>query len=397
MPSADLPGNAAGAAAGLGSDAHDPLAARDMLVAPRDVLAEARTAMTICNACRYCEGLCAVFPAMERRLAFSDSDLRYLANLCHDCRECFYACQYAPPHEFGINLPDVFGALRRETYERHARPAVIGRAYRRNGLAVATAAAAAALAVPVLALLLGDPGVLGRAHVGPGAFYQVVPMALMVGPASIVAVLASVAMIVAGVDFWRDTGGGSVRSGTLLRAGVVAVRLTYLGGDGEGCTYPAERFSTRRRWLHHLVFWGFMIDLASTSTAAIYEHLLHRLAPYPLTSLPVLLGTGGGLMLVAGTTGLLLLKRRSDPLPTDAGSMGMDVAFLALLWATSLTGLMLLAARETTAMPILLLVHLGAVAGFFVTIPFGKFVHAMYRYLALVRDRLEEECGGRAA
>ena len=24
--------------------------------------------MTICNACRYCEGFCAVFPAMTRRL-----------------------------------------------------------------------------------------------------------------------------------------------------------------------------------------------------------------------------------------------------------------------------------------------------------------------------------------
>ena len=28
--------------------------------------------MTICNACRYCEGYCAVFPAMEKRLTFSD-------------------------------------------------------------------------------------------------------------------------------------------------------------------------------------------------------------------------------------------------------------------------------------------------------------------------------------
>ncbi|MGI9628774.1 MAG: tricarballylate utilization protein TcuB, partial [Longimicrobiales bacterium] len=98
---------------------------------------EARRLMTICNACRYCEGLCAVFPAMERLSVFEDTDLRYPANVCHDCRACFYACQFAPPHEFGVNVPRAFAELRRETYARHARPAVVGRAYARNGLVVA--------------------------------------------------------------------------------------------------------------------------------------------------------------------------------------------------------------------------------------------------------------------
>jgi citrate/tricarballylate utilization protein len=49
-----------------------------------DVIDEAARQMTICNACRYCEGHCAVFPAMELRLAFAAADLEYLANLCHD-------------------------------------------------------------------------------------------------------------------------------------------------------------------------------------------------------------------------------------------------------------------------------------------------------------------------
>ena len=49
--------------------------------------------MGICNSCRYCEGYCAVFPAMERRLEFHGTDLNYLANLCHGCAECYCACQ----------------------------------------------------------------------------------------------------------------------------------------------------------------------------------------------------------------------------------------------------------------------------------------------------------------
>ena len=61
--------------------------------------------MTVCNACRYCEQYCPVFPAMEERRTFAKADLALLANLCHNCGECLYACQYAPPHEFGINVP----------------------------------------------------------------------------------------------------------------------------------------------------------------------------------------------------------------------------------------------------------------------------------------------------
>ena len=44
--------------------------------------------------------------------------------------------------------------------------------------------------------------------------------------------------------------------------------------------------------------------------------------------------------------------------------LSMDVAFLVLLFSTSLTGLLLLAFRETSAMGTLLVIHLGFVAGF---------------------------------
>lgn len=54
--------------------------------------------MQICNSCRYCEGFCAVFPAMTRRLEFAKADVHFLANLCHNCGACLHSCQYAPPH-----------------------------------------------------------------------------------------------------------------------------------------------------------------------------------------------------------------------------------------------------------------------------------------------------------
>ena len=83
-----------------------------------EVMQDARRDMEICNACRYCEGFCAVFPAMELRREFSNGDLSYLANLCHNCRACYYACQYAPPHPFGVNVPKSFAELRTEFMPR---------------------------------------------------------------------------------------------------------------------------------------------------------------------------------------------------------------------------------------------------------------------------------------
>src|SRR5580693_4651218 len=82
--------------------------------------------MTICNSCRYCEGYCAVFPAMEKRLTFSEADLNYLANLCHNCGECLYACQYAPPHEFAVNIPKTLVEIRARSYRQYARPKLFG-------------------------------------------------------------------------------------------------------------------------------------------------------------------------------------------------------------------------------------------------------------------------------
>jgi citrate/tricarballylate utilization protein len=107
-----------------------------------------------------------------------------------------------------------------------------------------------------------------------------------------------------------------------------------------------------------------------------------------------MLGTVGGLALLFGTGGLLFLKRKMDFSPATHCVLGMDIAFLVLLFLTSLTGLLLLILRETPAMGIMLTAHLGVVAGLFITMPYGKFVHAIYRYAALVRNAIEQSRGG---
>ena len=92
--------------------------------------------MTVCNSCRYCEGLCAVFPAMEMRRAFSDGDLNYFANLCHACGACYTDCQFSPPHEFNVNVPKTLAAARAESWAAYAWPRAFAGLFARNGLAI---------------------------------------------------------------------------------------------------------------------------------------------------------------------------------------------------------------------------------------------------------------------
>ena len=73
-----------------------------------------------------------------------------------------------------------------------------------------------------------------------------------------------------------------------------------------------------------------------------------------------------------------------DPAQDDS-----DVMFLALLFFTSFTGLLLLLMRGTPVMGPLLVVHLAIVLCLFLTLPYGKFVHGIYRAAALVKDALE--------
>jgi citrate/tricarballylate utilization protein len=357
-----------------------------------EIRAEARRAMEVCNACRYCEGYCAVFPAMELRRTFSAGELDYLANLCHNCRGCYYACQYAPPHEFGINLPRTFAELRQETWAAYAWPAALGRAFQRNGLVVSLVAGLGLALVLLLTMALQPADVLYGAHEGPGAFYALIPYAAMLTVAGATFGFALLALALGVLRFWRGTGsGGLPRPRPLARALGDVLTLRNLGGGGQGCNDTDEGFSQRRRWLHHSLFYGFGLCFASTVVAAAYDHFLGLPAPYPFWSWPVLLGTLGGLGMLLGTGGLYVLKAIGDPVPAAPRLQGSDVALLGLLGLTAATGLLLLALRATGAMGVLLAVHLGFVLALFLVMPYSRFVHAGFRAAALLRNAMERD------
>jgi citrate/tricarballylate utilization protein len=356
-------------------------------------LQEADRLMVVCNSCRYCEGLCAVFPAMEMRQAFTSGDLNYFANLCHSCGACYYDCQFSPPHDFNVNVPKVMSELRAESYAAYAWPRACAGLFERNGLAVALIAALSVAAFIGGFMAFNDPRAMFGVQTGSGAFFRLMPHGAMAGLFLAVTAFAVIALAMGVRAFWLDTGKRAVTWGALWQATKDACSLRYLDGGGVGCMNEGEKPTDTRRLYHHLTFYGFLLCFASTCVATVYHYGFSRISPYPWWDLPPVLGTVGGIGLLIGPVGLLLAKGKRDPEIQDPARYGMDVAFLAMLFLTSLSGLLLLVLRHTPVMGTMLAIHLGVVFGLFVTMPYGKFVHGLYRFAALVRYALERREG----
>src|SRR6478609_3397266 len=236
--------------------------------------AEAARQLQICNACRYCEGFCAVFPAMTRRLEFGKADLHYLANLCHNCGACLHACQYAPPHEFAVAFPQAMARVRGESYQQYAWPAAFGALYRRNGTVVALALAAALALFLVLAARMAGPA-FGQPLAGN--FYAVFPHNVLAAVFGLAFAFAVIALGVGVRRFWRDISPAAglprgqepllarARAPAAVEATRSAATLKYLdGGHGDGCTNESDRYTLARRRFHHLTFYGFLLCFAAT-------------------------------------------------------------------------------------------------------------------------------------
>ena len=357
-----------------------------------ETVADARRFMEVCNACRYCESYCAVFPAMTMRRSFAEADLTHLANLCHGCKGCYHACPYAPPHPFGINIPKTFAELRNETYAKHAWPAPMGRLFERNGTAVSLLAALGIALALILTVALQDPAVLWSAQRGVGAFFRVIPHWLMITLGLGTFGFAILAMAMGARSYIKATGGtgGGFAPAPASEAAVDIVTMRNLGGGGHGCNDLDEGFSTRRRWLHQALFGGFMLCFAATCTGTIYHYVFGWQSPHAFLSLPVQFGTWGGVLMMIGAAGLAQVKIVTDPGPVAKKLAGGEFAMLALLFLIAATGLLLLAVHHTGAMGIMLAIHLGLVFSFFVVMPYSKMVHGVYRGIALLRHAKEK-------
>jgi citrate/tricarballylate utilization protein len=355
-----------------------------------DFLAEAQRQVSICNGCRYCEGYCAVFPALERLPVLGEGDLTYLANLCHDCRACYQACMYAPPHEFAVEIPLLMSTARERSYRQHARPRLLARLFDAGPLGIAALTLLGTAVFVLIAWVAGGASGIWSPDESTTSFYDVIPYAFMAVPILLLSAFVGIVLVWGVVDYWRTSRGTShISARDWLNAARDVATLKNMRGGGQDCFYPdAEEPTAVRRRLHHFTAYGFLLAFASTTLAAFYEHVVGDSAPYPYLHPVVLLGLAGGIGMVIGTRGLLWHKRTSAPLASRR-EKALNWSFLLSLQLASVTGLLLLFLRDTGLMGALLVVHLGTVVALYLTAPYGKFVHVVYRSAAVLRSAAE--------
>ena len=119
---------------------------------------EARRVMEICNACRYCEGFCAVFPAMTLKREFADGDLALSRQSLPQLPRLLLRLPVRAAARMGRQRaarPSPSSA--RESYEEYAWPRRFAALFQRNGVVVS------------LVIALGIALVLHPDHAGQSA------------------------------------------------------------------------------------------------------------------------------------------------------------------------------------------------------------------------------------
>ena len=357
-----------------------------------DLLEEGQRQLNVCNSCRYCAAYCAVWPALEKHTVLSEENVVDLANLCHDCRDCYDACMYTAPHEFDLNPPALFAAVREQTYESYAWPSSRP-SWLRGPWSIAAAFVAFCVLLGFLGYLTTDA--LLPSETG-GSAYDVIGHWTLVAVVMVPSLWAVLAFFMSSRKYWLTIHGrfaGLLNPKAWLSTLKQAATLKHQTGGGTGCTYPSEIPSNSRRRWHHSVSYGFLLTLVATMAAAFGEYFLGSESPYPYLSVPVITGTLGGIMMTVGCTALLVLKRQSADDLTTPGMKRADVAFIWALLILSVTGLLVLVLRDTVAFAPVLVVHLGAVLVAFSLAPYTKFMHWIYRVLSIHSDNLKLQAG----
>ncbi len=338
-----------------------------------------------CFQCATCSGVCelapdeAPFPRRQVLLAqwgrLDDLAADPAVWLCHRCNDCTVRC----PRD--ARPGDVMAAVRALVVERLAVPRWLGRL-----VGAARVTWPLLLGVPV-AFWLALLALTGHLAVPEPlvAYEQVVPHRLVYAVFLPVSALVLAATWVSARRFWRLLGSsGPPRRGSFLAAlpPVLAEIVTHR-------RFASCEAARARRLGHLALLLGFVGAAVVSGLLVVALYGFHVRLPLPLGHPLKILGNLAALLLVVGVA-VLAAERVARP---EAGgrSTAFDTFFLAVVALVVLTGAGAEAGRLLLPAPLAVavyVVHLAAVLTLFVTFPYSKFAHLLYRTLAMVHERM---------
>jgi quinone-modifying oxidoreductase subunit QmoC len=339
-----------------------------------------------CYQCATCSAVCdlttngAPFPRRQMLFAQWGLSERVMGEpglwLCHQCNDCTQRC----PRD--ARPGDVLQAVRAQAVERLAFPAALGRFV---GRAATTWPLLFALPILFWVALLAGTGHL-TVPADFHAYEQVVPHALIYGVFFPVTGWVVLASWVSGRRLWAALGSGSPRSGTFPGSLVSVLGEIASHKRFQSCTAARPRFTG-----HLLLLWGF-VGAAVTSGLLVVGIYIQKL-PMPLAlSHPYkILGNVSAVLLVVGG-GWLVASRLGNRAATGT-STAFDAYFLTMVALVIVTGVLAEVARLALSPAFAVAVyitHLGVVLNLFITFPYSKFSHLLYRSIAMLHQRMAE-------
>ena len=357
----------------------------------RDILGLGAHDLTSCYQCGTCSVVCPIatdaepFPRKEMIWVQWGLKDKLMADpavwMCHQCGLCNSYC----PRD--AKPADVMAALRDYSITHYAFPSFMGKAVSEPKYLPWLFALPAVIFLLVLALL----GNLGSLPTGQIVFSKFMPIIYIEIIFSLAVGAAAIAAISGGLGYWKAMNEFSVASGGHGPAKGLIPTVMDILKHRKFRQCEGDRVGTRKSYKAHLhkshlaVFYGFLGLVITTTSVGIGIYAFGYLTPWPLWHPVKILGNVSGVAVLIACA--IFLYRRLKDKEKAGKSTYSDWLFLWVLALTTLTGFLSQILRLADIPPLaywVYFIHLGFIFFLLVYIPYSKFAHLAYRFVAML-------------
>ncbi|MBI4471082.1 MAG: quinone-interacting membrane-bound oxidoreductase complex subunit QmoC, partial [Acidobacteria bacterium] len=300
--------------------------------------------------------------------------------LCHQCSICNTYC----PRD--AKPADLMAAVRDYSISHFAVPAFMGQALAKPKYLPLL------FAVPILIFLslLAALGNIGSLPEGEIVFSKFFPI-IYIEAIFIVAVGAAVAAaFMSGKRYWKAMHNFSFENGgRASRALIPTVMSIFKHVKFRMCEElkPGKResFKSHLYKTHTLIFYGFLGLVITTTSVGIGIYAFGYLTPWPLWHPVKILGNVSGVAVIIAS--VVFMYRRLKDKEKAGKSTYSDWLLLSVLALTTITGFLSQLMRLADAAPLAYwsyFTHLVFIFFLLVYIPYSKFAHLSYRFVAML-------------